>query len=165
MFRHVSLEGRRSGGGVFFPRDTGIRQPRRRPVRRPFDSDRARTRPARAVAEARPVEIVALVTVAFPCSGPWRSGKSRMPGAMRTGLPVRAGRHDRTVRWKRSGIYGGSDRGRTPGAKARVPDSIVGDRTAGTRRVGRSVAAVGASGRPESLPCAAGRMKARYSEF
>lgn len=72
-----------------------------------------------------------------------------------------------------TGPYGGSGpafmavriAGRTSGAKARVPDSIVGDRTAGTRRVGRSVAAVGASGRPESLPCAAGRMKARYSEF
>ena len=71
----------------------------------------------------------------------------------------------RPYQWKRSGVYGGSDRGRTPGAKARVPDSIVGDRTAGTRRVGRSVAAVGASGRPEGLPCVAGRMKARYSEI
>lgn len=41
-----------------------------------------------------------------------------MPGGR--GEPVclsGAGRHDRTVRWKRSGVYGGSDRGRTPGRK------------------------------------------------
>lgn len=169
MFRHTGLRKKGAWAARAFSPPVSWnpagQESCRRPVRRPFDPGRARTRPVRAVAEARPVEIVALVTVAFPCSGPWRSGKSRMPGAMRTGLPVRAGRHDRTVRWKRSGVYGGSDRGRTPGAKARVPDSIVGDRTAGTRRVGRSVAAVGASGRPEGLPCVAGRMKARYSEF
>ena len=118
MFRHVSLreEGVRAAGLS----SRGIQESGSPAIVRfvaLFDPERARTRPARAVAGARPVEIVALVTVAFLCSGPWRSGKSRMPGAMRTGLPVRAGRHDRTVRWKRSGVYGGSDRGRTPGAR------------------------------------------------
>ncbi len=119
MFRHVSLrkEGVRAAEFSSFP-DTGIRQPRRCPLRRPFDSDRARTRPARAVAEARPVEIRSAVTVAFPCSGPWRSWKNRgCPGRCE---PVCLSGPDGMT-----GPYGGSgpafmavrDRGRTPGRK------------------------------------------------